>query len=119
MSSLLFGGSICITDLLDKIKSGHSSFSKSIKNGKVYSNILVWVNEEKDEFGNNISIQLSSSKEKRESEGKIYIGNAKKLETSKPVSSSDAPQGNWDANVPVRENNPPTTASEAADDLPF
>lgn len=118
MSSQLFGGSICITDLMDKVKASHSSFSKSVKNGKVYCNILIWVNEEKDEFGNNISVQLSSTKEKREQEGKIYIGNAKKLETSKPVSSSDAPQGNWDANIPVREN-PAPTAATIADDLPF
>lgn len=119
MSSQLFGGSICITDLMDKIKSGHSSFSKSIKNQKVYSNILIWVNEEKDEFGNNVSIQLSSSKEKRDSEGKIYIGNAKKLETNKPVRETDVPTSNWDENIPVRESNPVSDASNVVDDLPF
>lgn len=117
MSSQLFGGSICITELMEKVKSGHSAFSKSIKNGKVYCNILVWVNEEKDEFGNNISLQLSSTKEKRDSEGKIYIGNAKKLETSKPVSASDAPSDNWDANIPARDSS--TNGKLADDDLPF
>lgn len=106
---------MCITDLMTALNNGHSAFSKSAKNGKVYCNFLVWLNEEKDEFGNHISLQLSSTKEKRESEGKIYIGNAKKLETTKPIAERDKPQGNWDANVPVRETN----TSQAADDLPF
>lgn len=104
MNSQLFGGSMCITDLMEQLNKAHSAFTKSAKNGKVYASFLVWVNEEKDEFGNNISLQLSSSKEKRETEGKIYIGNAKKLETTKPISERDKPTGNWDANVPVKGN---------------
>lgn len=116
MSSQLFGGSICITDLMEQLNKKHSSFSKSAKNGKIYSNVLVWLNEEKDEFGNNISLQLSSTKERRDSEGKIYIGNAKRLETTKPISNNDLPSGNWDKDIPVRSN---TSNDAPADDLPF
>lgn len=121
MSNQLFGGSICITDLMDMLNKQHSAFTKSAKNNKVYGSVLIWVNEEPDEYGNSISLQLSSVKEKRDQEkekfGKGYIGNAKKLETNKPVSSSDMPSGNWDVNVPVatKENN----AAPIADDLPF
>ena len=114
----LFGGSICVTDLLDALKSGHSAFSKA-NNKKVYANILVWQNEEPDKYGNQISLLLSSTKDKRESEEKVYIGNAKKLETSKPVSASDLPDDNWSDNVPARENNSTINSSQDDNDLPF
>lgn len=35
----LFGGSICLTELVEQAKKGHSGFSKA-QNGKVYCNIL-------------------------------------------------------------------------------
>lgn len=79
----LFSGSICLTDLIEKAKQGHSAFSRS-QNGKVYFNILIWENEEIDKFGNIMSIQLSSKKENRDKEGNIYIGNAKKFEKQEP-----------------------------------
>lgn len=110
----LFGGSICVTDLMDALKSGHSAFSKA-NNKKVYANILVWHNEEPDKYGNLISLQLSSTKDKRESEEKVYIGNAKKLETNKPVSANDLPDDNWSDNIPVREKQ----SQQPDDDLPF
>ena len=112
----LFGGSICVTDLMDTLKKGHSAFSKA-RNGKVYANILVWQNDEPDQYGNQVSLQLSSTKDKRDSEEKVYIGNAKKLETSKPVSQSDMPKDDWDSNVPLRQNT--NNNNSAEDDLPF
>lgn len=123
MSSQLFGGSICITELMETLKMGHSAFSKS-QNGKVYCNILIWQNEEPDKFGNSISLQLSSTKEMRETEEKVYIGNAKVLETKKPVSQRDLPKDDWDVNVPVRKNEDKKTSQLAdnlpsVDDLPF
>lgn len=123
MSNQLFGGSICITDLMDAVKNGHSAFSKA-QNGKVYANILVWQNEEPDKYGNVMSLQLSSTKDMREKEEKIYIGNAKKLETNKPVTSKDIPNDNWDSNVPVREVKSKQSGladkhSEIDSDLPF
>lgn len=111
----LFGGSLCLTEMIEQAKKGHSAFSKA-QNGKVYCNILTWLNEKEDKYGNIMSHQLSSQKEKRESEGLIYIGNSKALQTSKPVTSNDI---NDDfSNVPVREKSNDNVSNEP-DDLPF
>lgn len=78
MKAKLLTGSICITDLMNAAKAAHSSCTRG-KNGKAYANILVWESETPDQYGNTISIQLNSTKEKRETEEKVYIGNAKPL----------------------------------------
>ena len=116
-------GSICLTTLIEKAKQGHSAFSKSPKEGKVYVNYAEWINDEPNEFGQHSSLLLSSKKELKETEGKIYIGNGKKFE-NKPVTASDLPQDNWQANVPVRETKPTTTTGsdispKPTEDLPF
>ena len=69
-------GSICIDDLFAASKAGHSSVTVA-KNGKKYANLVIWENEEVDKYGNTGSIQLNSSKDKKDSEQKIYIGNIK------------------------------------------
>jgi hypothetical protein len=123
----MFGGSLCVTDILEMAKKGHSAFSKSAKNDKVYMNVVIWQNDKPDEYGNSMSIQLSSVKEKRDVEkdkfGKGYIGNAKIIETTKPVSNNDL-NDDWSANVPTRQTNatefsdePPV--GEPISDLPF
>ena len=66
--------------ILEKAKAQHSAFSKSEKNGHIYFNITQWVNDEPNDFGQHSSLLLNSSKEKKEAEGKVYIGNAKKVE---------------------------------------
>ena len=71
------------------------------ENGSKFLNIVVWINDEPDQYGNNASIQISQSKEERESGVKsIYIGNLKQPQT---------------------RNNEPTSAknAQATDDLPF
>ena len=92
-------GSICITDLMAAAKAAHSSCTRA-KNGKAYADIVLWVNETPDQYGNTVSIQLNSKKEARETEGKVYIGNAKPL----PGDKTAAPANN---------------APEYDDDLPF
>lgn len=114
MSNQLFGGSLCLTDLIDQAKKGHSAFSKA-QNGKVYCNILTWLNEKEDKYGNIMSHQLSSSKEMREVEGLIYIGNSKALQSSKLVKPNDI-DDNLDN---VKQRQPTATIQEGADDLPF
>ncbi len=91
--SQLLTGSICLTELLEKAKQGHSAFSKA-GNGKIYFNFAQWINEEPDKFGNISSLQLQSKKDVREAEGKCYIGNAKKYEPKdpQPVTPSDIPE---------------------------
>lgn len=74
--STLITASICLTDLVAQAKAGHSAFVRG-KNGKIYVNITEWVNDEPDQFGNHASFLLNSTQEKRDSEGKIYIGNGK------------------------------------------
>lgn len=102
-NSKLFTGSICVTELLNQMKNLHSSFTKSQNNGKIYCNILLWENDEPDEYKNTHSIQLNSTKEKKETEPRIYIGNAKPIERKEPqpIKPSDL------ANM------------EVPDDLPF
>lgn len=80
---IVLGGSICLSDLNAQAKLGHSAFSRAEKNGKIYFNFTQFVNEEANDFGQHSSLLLnSSSKEKAVEEGKIYIGNAKKLEST-------------------------------------
>lgn len=83
--SKLTTASLCYTDIVEKAKAGHSAFSRA-KNGKVYFNIAIWENEEPDKFGNDCSLMLNSSKEKKESEGKVYIGNGKVQKSKQPES---------------------------------
>lgn len=79
--SQLLNGSLDLTLILEKAKAKHSAFSKSEKNGHIYFNITQWVNDEPNDFGQHSSLLLNSkSKELQESEGKVYIGNAKKVE---------------------------------------
>lgn len=114
-------GSICLTTLIEKAKEGHSAFSKSAKDGKVYFNYAEWINDDPNEWGQHSSILLSSSKERKDTEGKVYVGNGKKFE-NKPVTQSDLPSDNWDSSIPVREKKAATEGSDISapvDDLPF
>jgi hypothetical protein len=98
-----FYGSICVTDLIEKAKDKHSAFVKG-SNGKIYCNISVWLNDTPDAYKNVMSLLLSSQKELREREGKVYIGNCKKSEFQEPQRITDS-----DAN----------SISEEISDLPF
>lgn len=68
-------GSICMTDLSEAFKKNHTAFNKSEKNGKLYANIAVWMNDEPDQYGNILSFQLNSKKDA--TDDKVYFGNAK------------------------------------------
>lgn len=88
--ALMLTGSLCLTDIVEQAQKGHSAFSRG-KNGKVYFNFLQWVNEEEDQYKNHSSIQLNSAKDKKDAEGKIYIGNAKKQSGGgEPLTPTDA-----------------------------
>lgn len=76
MNGKVLNGSICLTELVAQCKKGHSAFSKA-DNGKLYFNVALWLNDEPDKYGNHMSIQLSSKKESKDKDGKVYIGNAK------------------------------------------
>lgn len=90
MANERFYGSIDVTVLLEKAKEKHSSFLKAGEKSHLYANVIVWLNEDEDKFGNVMSIQLSSKKEQKEQEGKVYLGNLKRSESNeKPVSDKD------------------------------
>ena len=92
--STLLGGSLCLSDINANAKIGHSAFTKA-QNGKIYFNINIWLNDEPDKYGNTASVQLNSTKEMRDTEGKIYIGNAKPIGVATPeplgAGSNDIP----------------------------
>lgn len=60
------------------------------KNGAKYLNIVVWVNDQPDEYDNSASIQISQSKNDREQKVKpTYIGNLKEFKKD-PVNNSES-----------------------------
>jgi hypothetical protein len=115
--SQLFYGSICITDIMERLNKKHSAFVKG-NNGKIYCNINVWENDIPDQYGNSLSLLLSSKKELKDQEGKQYIGNCKKSEYDgpKPVSDADvsAVGKSW-----ANGFGDASSITEPIDDLPF
>ncbi len=90
MAESYYGG-VNITTLLAALSDKHTAFQKD-KNGQIWCNVKIWINQEKDRFGNAAAMQLSS-KEHAANEKKIYIGNFKKDEPKdKPVTNSDIEQ---------------------------
>jgi len=92
MSKLLYG-SIDFTKLLELAKAGNKAFSKA-DNGKIYLNLNVWINDEKDNYGNDASMQTSFKDAAKED--KIYFGNLKiserKENGSIPENSAEIPE---------------------------
>ena len=92
MSKLLYG-SIDFTKLLELAKAGNKAFSRA-QNGKIYCNLNVWINDEKDQYGNDASIQTTFKDSTKEE--KIYVGNLKVSEFNAPQSlqenSNDIPE---------------------------
>lgn len=95
--SKLLNASICLSDLLTYAKSGHSSVSKSQKNGKLYVDVNIWINDKKDKYNNDASISLNSKKDSREKEGRIYVGNGRFNEkgSSKELTTKDKEELNY------------------------
>ncbi|WP_322970303.1 hypothetical protein [Faecalibacter sp. LW9] len=79
----LYYGSIDFSKLLEEAKKGNKAFSRA-QNGKIYLNLNVWINDEKDQYGNDASIQSTFKDAKKED--KFYFGNLKASEPSlKPL----------------------------------
>lgn len=120
--STRFYGSICITDLFEQLNKKHSAFSKA-DNGKVYANVTVWLNDEKDKFGHIMSVQLTPKKDFKEQDGQPYIGNMREAE-QKPISSRDTNSFSIPSDIPLAEK-PSNTTTDASgitqpiEDLPF
>ena len=87
----LYTGNLCLTDLFDAAKNGHSSIYTYEKNGKLYAAIMMWHNEEPDQRGNTHKIQLNSKKELKENEERVYFGWLKIV--PEPLPTQIAPVG--------------------------
>jgi hypothetical protein len=81
--------SICLTDISEKFRAGHSSVTTA-KNGKKYINLSIWINDAPDQYGNDVSIQLNSKQDKRDAEGKVYVGNGKTADAAPVITGMPA-----------------------------
>ena len=85
---------------------------KPFENGAKYLNVVIWINDEADKYGNNASIQISQTKEEREAGVKAtYIGNLKEPQsrTTEPTSAKR------ESVTQVGDD----FLAQVADDLPF
>ena len=97
--STLYNGSICLSDIPKE------KITTSEKNGKKYLNFNLWVNDEKDQYGNIGSINVSQTKEERESGAKkVYFGNIKPVERGitiqQPGTTSELTNEELDSQLP-------------------
>lgn len=120
--------SLNLTDLVAAAKAGHTSCSRSEKNGKVYANTTIWINEDADQDWKQVSVQLNSAKDKDaqdapivvqiggEKAKKIYVGQGKIGKKKEPTplqagAANDLDLGGGPATF--------TPQTGPVDDLPF
>lgn len=113
----LFSASIDVTKFTkDKFVKGQKG---------IYSNVIISINDEPDQYGNILTITESQTHEEREAKAsKIYLANGKLLWSSE--GGSTAKQGTVGVGVsgnshPQGVQTPPAAAPvvEEGDDLPF
>ena len=87
--------------------------AKLVFNEKGFANITVFVNEETNTYGQNVSAAMEQSKEQREAkEPKTYVANGKVVWTDGAVKVADRVE----TQVSASEQ---STAGRATPDLPF
>ena len=87
-----------ITASVDVTKLDKEKLVKGKKG--TYANLTIWVNDEVDQFGNDVSIQQSLSKEEREAgASKIYLGNGKQ-HNGQPAAPQQAAADNENEDLP-------------------
>jgi hypothetical protein len=91
MENKLLLGSLCLSDLNEKARAGHSAFTKA-SNGKIYVNVNLWFNDEPDQYEKIAQLQLSKPKESQEKS--VYIGNfaIPKKREPEPIKAEDVPE---------------------------
>jgi len=100
--------SICLTDLKELIKEGHSGITKGKNNYKLYVSLEIWDKDEKDQYGQDVSVKIKSTKEKSEEE-KVKFGNKRYLGNGWIIK----------LNAGEQEEITPIQLKDIADDLPF
>ena len=84
--SKLYKANICLSDIPKEAITVAS-------NGKLYLSCDLWINEEKNKYGNIGSLSIEQTKEQREKqERKVYVGNIREI-TPKP---KDSETNSWD-----------------------
>lgn len=107
-------GSLDLTKMFEQMNAGHSAFEKSEKNGHIYVNIKMWLNDEQDQFGNDASVQLNSHKNasqaEQEANKKLYIGNMRRRQPAAPAATDTNNMGaalqNFGGNIPPGQSAP-------------
>lgn len=85
-----FYGSIDFTKLIELAKQKNKAFHRSDVNGKIYVDVQVFIKDEPDKYGNNLSIRTSYKG--ATTEDKVYFGNLKKSENNQSeVTPTDIP----------------------------
>lgn len=85
------------------------------KNGKVYYNFTVSINDETNDYGQNVSAFDSMTKEEREAKKtKVYIGNGKVVWTDGNIVVAERKEQDAPAPAPA-----PATEESTGDDFPF
>jgi hypothetical protein len=83
----MYTGSIDLNKIDESKIIAKDKNGKNFENGAKYLNVVVWINDTPDQYGNNVSIQVSQSKEERDQGVKAtYIGNAKEYKKEVPSS---------------------------------
>lgn len=78
-------GTVNISKILEEAKNGHSAFFKT-ENGHIYARTRCYINEEPDQFGNTMKMQLAPKKDTDDQ--KWYIAN---LKLSEPIEGEVEP----------------------------
>jgi hypothetical protein len=85
--SKLYKLSICLSDIPKEAL-------KVASNGNAYCYCDLWINDEKNQYGNIGTISITQTKEMRETKSpKEYIGNVKELEPKQPETNKPSA---WD-----------------------
>lgn len=103
-NSKMYLGSIDLNKI-DKSKiTTTDKNGQPFSNGAKYLNVVVWVNDQPDEYGNHLSIQQSITKEEKEKGIKAtYLGNLKEYQSQ--ANQTSQPNQN--------------TSNNETEDLPF
>jgi hypothetical protein len=95
--------SLDYTHLMELARKAHSAFSRA-KNKKAYLALSIWINDQPDEYGNDVKVTMNSSQQSSKSEGSVYVGNGR---------TSDAKKAR------AKKGDNADTGSAPVDDLPF
>lgn len=101
-NTMMLIGSVCLTDLVEQAKKGHSAFFRGTNN-KVYVNVLQFISDEPNQYGQHSQLLLNPKPDAEKD--KCYIGNLKKAAKKEPE--------------PITPESLEENITEFEDDLPF